>query len=60
LPEYIEKLELADFDIGTAIPLIERIGLPIINDWGSWLDIEVGIKFMINFNFVFRSSTKVA
>lgn len=42
MPYFIETLELSSFNIGTAIPLIEKIYEPVIDEWGIWVDFEVG------------------
>ncbi|CAD5216744.1 unnamed protein product [Bursaphelenchus xylophilus] len=44
LPYFIETLELSSFDIGTAIPRIERIYKPYVDEWGVWVDYEICYK----------------
>lgn len=47
LPYFIETLELSDFNIGTAIPSVEKIYEPIIDEWGIWVDFEVKYEGLI-------------
>ena len=41
LPYFIENLELSTFNVGTAIPKIEKIYKPTVDDWGTWVDLEL-------------------
>uniref|UniRef100_A0A7E4VV27 SMP-LTD domain-containing protein n=1 Tax=Panagrellus redivivus TaxID=6233 RepID=A0A7E4VV27_PANRE len=41
LPYFIETLELSKFDIGTAIPQINKIYSPTVDEWGTWVDLDI-------------------
>lgn len=41
LPYFIDTLELSGFDIGTAIPKINKIYQPYVDEWGVWVDFEL-------------------
>ncbi|KAI6198277.1 SMP-LTD domain-containing protein [Aphelenchoides fujianensis] len=47
LPYFIDTLELSGFNIGTAIPRIERIYAPIVDEWGIWVDFELKYEGVI-------------
>ncbi|CAD5212419.1 unnamed protein product [Bursaphelenchus okinawaensis] len=44
LPYFIETLEVSSFDIGTAIPRIDRIYKPYVDEWGVWVDFDIDYK----------------
>ena len=41
MPYFIETLELSKFEIGTAIPKIEKVYTPTVDDWGTWVDFDI-------------------
>ncbi|KAI6197091.1 SMP-LTD domain-containing protein [Aphelenchoides besseyi] len=47
LPYFIDTLELSGFNIGTAIPRIERIYAPVVDEWGIWVDFELKYEGVI-------------
>jgi len=47
LPYFIETLELSEFNIGTAIPRIQKIFSPVVDEWGAWVDFEINYEGMI-------------
>lgn len=57
MPYFVETLELSSFNIGTAIPSIEKIYEPVIDEWGIWVDFEVGLFEQIQKSqLIFRSN----